>query len=487
MGEVWLARHFTLGSPVAVKMIRPEAAVNDRSLVRFQREAQLLARISSAHVVKVIDHGKHGELPYIVMEYLEGESLRDRLARRGRLSVEETGHVVKQVCRALTQSHALGLVHRDIKPANLFITRADADASEVLKVLDFGVAKTTDLLTGGFDPTQSGTLLGTPYYVSPEQAEGRTNIDYRADLWSVGVVAYECLVGWRPFDAPSVGALLAVITTGPVPIPSQMAPDAYIPPHVDRWMAKALTRYREARFNSAMEMADAYWDAAGMSSAGSGAHPVPAAVASTMKFDAQDAQLPVVAAQLAAERHSVQPEGAVHHWPGVPPPVTDPIPAALAPTARYAGLVSESLATPPPAMSALREASSRTSTVGLVVLAITTVAVAGAGGAWWALRMRATPEAAGDAPSSSQDRSAGGVTDSSPSSDTSVKEPPADDRRSDVGADVSHEPSSQVHDVPKGPPSGSPRVKSRSGEPSSSVRRVVPPPTGSSWTHRREL
>lgn len=263
MGAVWLARHLTLGNPMAVKIIRAEAALNPQARARFEREAVLAARIRSAHVVTVVDHGLHDDLPYIVMEYLEGQSLRERLDSRGRLGLVETAMIVRHVARALVVAHEIGLVHRDIKPENLFIVSVDGD--EVVKVLDFGVAKVSDeIMLDGVDPTRTGALLGTPFYLSPEQARGLRTLDHRADLWSLGVVAFECLTGRRPFAAHAMGPLIAKITVGPIPLPSQLAPELRLPLDVDRWMSQALCRDPIGRFASAMEMADAFGVATGV-------------------------------------------------------------------------------------------------------------------------------------------------------------------------------------------------------------------------------
>jgi serine/threonine-protein kinase len=263
MGTVWLAEHLSLHTPVAIKLIDSEAAKNPLARSRFDREAQLAARIRSAHVVKVLDHGMTDDgLPYIAMECLAGESLRERLTARGRLTPAETAKVVSHVCRALARSHEAGLVHRDLKPENIFVAREDDD--EIVKILDFGVAKATDLLSmAGIDPTRTGTLLGTPYYMSPEQAQGLKSVDFRSDLWSLGVVVYECLTAKRPFTAPALGVLIAKILGAPPATLAEAAPDANIPPDVELWMRKALARDPAARFASAKELSEAFMVAAG--------------------------------------------------------------------------------------------------------------------------------------------------------------------------------------------------------------------------------
>jgi eukaryotic-like serine/threonine-protein kinase len=263
MGAVWKARHMTLGTPVAIKLIKAEAARHGSARGRFAREAVLAAKIKSAHSVKVIDHGEHEGLPFIAMEYLEGESLRHRIDRLGPLSLVETARVVRHVARALSQAHELGLVHRDIKPENLFLTRADDE--EVIKVLDFGVVKVTDELSrDGVDPTKTGAMVGTPFYVSPEQARGLKTVDFRADLWSLGVVAFECLTGRRPFTAPALGPLIAKIMQGEIPKVSRVAPEANFAPEIDMWLANALCRDPARRFGSAREMAEAFSIASGV-------------------------------------------------------------------------------------------------------------------------------------------------------------------------------------------------------------------------------
>ena len=265
MGSVWLSKHLTLGTSVAVKLIAGEAARNADALARFAREAQLAARIRSRHVVQVLDHGHHDDLPFIVMEYLEGVSLRTRLDSAGRLSKLETTTIIRHVARALTHAHSVGLVHRDIKPENIFITAGEEEGEKVYKVLDFGVAKVTDeLAQTGVNPTRTGAMLGTPHYLSPEQAQGLKTLDFRSDLWALGVLAFECLAGLLPFEAPALGPLIAMITLAPIPVLSKVAPGAMITPELDAWMLQALCRDPDGRFGSAKEMAEAFVFAAGM-------------------------------------------------------------------------------------------------------------------------------------------------------------------------------------------------------------------------------
>jgi serine/threonine-protein kinase len=261
MGAVWLAEHVTLGSEVAIKLMHHEIASNPNARARFDREAQLVARIQSAHVVRVLDHGMTDDgSSFIAMERLTGESLRERLATRGRLPVADVARVVSHVTRAMTKAHEAGLIHRDLKPDNIFVSIDDD--GETFKVLDFGVAKASDALgLAGMDPTRTGALVGTPYYMSPEQAQGARSLDARADLWALGVVVYECLTGQRPFTAPALGPLIAKIMAAPIEPISTRIPG--VPREVDAWMQKALERDPNKRFQTARELGESFLVAAG--------------------------------------------------------------------------------------------------------------------------------------------------------------------------------------------------------------------------------
>ncbi len=223
MGSVWRAEHLTLRSPIAVKLIDPEIAGRQEMLERFQREAQAAAALRSPHVVQILDYGVDAGVPYIAMELLDGESLNDRLLRVGRLSHVETTRFVTHVARALARAHEAGIVHRDLKPDNVFLVRNDDQ--EIAKVLDFGVAKHGSLGSGK-GPTRTGNILGTPGYMSPEQAQGTKAVDGRSDLWALGVIAYECVVGRVPFESEALGDLLLKILrpAHPGPVAARLRP-----------------------------------------------------------------------------------------------------------------------------------------------------------------------------------------------------------------------------------------------------------------------
>nr|WP_129348127.1 serine/threonine-protein kinase [Sorangium cellulosum] len=249
MGSVWLAQHVGLDMPCAIKFMHAQG-VSQEVRLRFEREAKIAAQIRSPHVVQILDHGVWEGTPYIAMEYLEGEDLDSRIQRVGRLDPHDTMAITAQVARALTRAHAAGLVHRDLKPANIFLVRDDD--REIAKVLDFGIAK--DSTPRVASTTKTGSLLGTPAYMSPEQAQGTKSIDHRSDLWSLAVVVFECLTGKLPFDSEAFGDLLLKIMVRPLPVPSQLAP---VPPGFDAWWTRAASREPEARFQSAKEFCDA--------------------------------------------------------------------------------------------------------------------------------------------------------------------------------------------------------------------------------------
>ncbi|HKO91641.1 MAG TPA: serine/threonine-protein kinase, partial [Polyangiaceae bacterium] len=204
MGSVWRAEHLGFRAPVAVKLMDRGVGLDPDALARFHREAHSAATIRSPHVVQILDHGVDdiSNMPFIVMELLDGETLGERLTRERTLSPERTASVIGDVCRALGRAHPAGIVHRDLKPDNVFLVR---DEQEFAKVLDFGVAKSRPYALGVGETTRTGSLVGTPYYMSPEQMRGAKELDSRSDLWSVAVMACECITGRRPFEGDTVG------------------------------------------------------------------------------------------------------------------------------------------------------------------------------------------------------------------------------------------------------------------------------------------
>ncbi|WP_437507056.1 protein kinase domain-containing protein [Sorangium sp. So ce1099] len=252
MGTVWRADDLTLGSPVAIKRLGPLYAKDEAVRARFYQEAQAAAALRSPNVVQILDHGVDDDVPFIAMELLEGEDLAHRLERTSPLSPADTVRIFADVARAVRKAHDAGIVHRDLKPDNIFLARDDD--REVAKVLDFGVAKTRMSGTEGMG-TQAGVLIGTLPYMSPEQAQGAA-VDYRSDLWALGVIAFECVCGRAAITAEAPGAMILEICSEPLPVPSQVAP-VPVPPAFDEWFLQACSRDPSERFPSATAMVDA--------------------------------------------------------------------------------------------------------------------------------------------------------------------------------------------------------------------------------------
>ncbi|MBL8719818.1 MAG: protein kinase [Myxococcales bacterium] len=251
MGHVWIAWHAGLHTEVVVKLIAADLAQDPAMVARFSREAAAAAQVRSPHVVQIFDHGVTATgHPYIAMERLEGESLRERLDRTGVVPPRELAVIVGQCARALSRAHERGVVHRDIKPDNVFLTDLGADEPFV-KVLDFGIAKTE---AGPSSATTTGAVLGSPFYMSPEQILGKKDVDFHTDLWSLGVLTYEALLGVRPFAGETIGALSISICREDLPVPSSQR--AGVPASFDDWFARACAREPRRRFASVGELAD---------------------------------------------------------------------------------------------------------------------------------------------------------------------------------------------------------------------------------------
>jgi serine/threonine protein kinase len=254
MGSVWVAENMALKANVALKLIRAdvaEASANDR----FLSEARLAARLQHAAIVRVFDFGTtQNDEPFIVMELLEGETLGQRLTRLGSIDPVELCQTLLPIIDALHSAHGHGVIHRDLKPDNVFIAKAEGGGVQP-KLLDFGIAKlrgesafhTTKL-------TQAGTLIGSPDYMSPEQARGETDLDPRSDVWALCVLAYECLVGKPPFHGDNYNALLwSIIHDEPVPITVFQAGDS----ELWRLLKTGFAKDRNGRWDSARKLGEA--------------------------------------------------------------------------------------------------------------------------------------------------------------------------------------------------------------------------------------
>jgi serine/threonine-protein kinase len=255
MGSVYSATDLNTTAKVAVKVLKPEAAGQYETVERFFREARAAVAIDSAHVVKVLDVGetRRNGLPYMVMEYLEGEDLGAVIQRRRKLPIDEIADFVIQACIGLSKAHSLGIVHRDIKPSNLWIAKGTGGVA-LLKILDFGISKTD--AGSGVDErlTATTSVFGSPSYMSPEQVRSAKNVDLRTDIWGLGTVLYECLTGGRlPFEGDNAGAVFAAIIADP-PQPIRLfRPD--VPEAFEAIVLAALQKPRDARIGSASELA----------------------------------------------------------------------------------------------------------------------------------------------------------------------------------------------------------------------------------------
>jgi serine/threonine protein kinase len=265
MGSVWRATHTGLGEQVAVKLVSSSFARSSEALRRFDTEAKSAAKLRSRHVPHVFDNGVLEDgTPFLVMDLLRGESLAARLGRLGPIPLPETVSILEQCCRALTRAHSLGIIHRDIKPENVYLAQSVDDDGYIVKVLDFGIAKVTSSLSAdGRSSTRTGTLLGTPLYMSPEQARGLRSIDARTDLYSLGLVAFTMLTGRLPFLGETIGDLLLQICSEPLPSIRAAAPT--LPLAMEAWFQKACARQAEDRYPTAQALVEALRVAAGIS------------------------------------------------------------------------------------------------------------------------------------------------------------------------------------------------------------------------------
>jgi serine/threonine-protein kinase len=222
MGEVWAATHQVTRRSVAMKFVRGTGHARPELRRRFMREARAASAVQHPNVVEVFDVFElDAETPVMVMELLSGETLGRRLAREGQLDLDQALALLVPAVSAVGAAHALGVVHRDLKPENLFLSRASGSTEfeTVVKVLDFGIAKLSSEMAGETGVTETGTTLGTPCYMAPEQAMAERELDHRVDVWAFGVILYETLSGARPIEGDTVGQVVKhLMTTGITPL-----------------------------------------------------------------------------------------------------------------------------------------------------------------------------------------------------------------------------------------------------------------------------
>lgn len=256
MGVVVAARHRDLDQRVAVKFLLPEIAKRQDAAERFRREARAAVRITSEHVARVLDVGSSDDgVPYMVMEYLNGDDLAAELRTRGQLPVNEAVSYILQACEAVAEAHAAGIVHRDLKPANLFLAKR-ADGSRLVKVLDFGISKST--MGGSMSDlalTTTSALIGSPLYMSPEQMHSAKSVDARTDIWSMGAIAFQLLAGRPPYVAESIPQLCSALLNDAPPRLAEFRNDVH--PELEAAILGALTKDRNQRFGSVADFARA--------------------------------------------------------------------------------------------------------------------------------------------------------------------------------------------------------------------------------------
>jgi serine/threonine-protein kinase len=362
MGTVYLAEHPRLGRKVAIKVLHSELNRNPEFVSRFFVEAKAATEIGSDHIVGVLDFGELPDgTPYLILEWLEGHSLGQVLLAEKKLSLVRAIHIMRGVARALGAAHAMGIVHRDLKPDNIFLVRKEDDP-EFVKVLDFGIAK---LMPHGNEQlrikTETGALIGTPQYMSPEQCRGADKVDQRTDIYALGVIFYEMVTGRLPFVAAGLGDLLIAHMTETAP--SLRSIDPNIPAAVDEAIATALAKTPEQRFQKIDAFVDALSEA--WTSSGpirTGVMPVAAGVDVTRSPQStltRTAAQMVVAEPPARARSTVALVGVVVAalavvglvaWRGarreVAAPIVAPAPAVAVPSSPP--VMPTSVTTPPP-------------------------------------------------------------------------------------------------------------------------------------------
>jgi serine/threonine protein kinase len=263
MGAVYEGENTRIKRRVAIKVLHASVSSSTDNVARFEREAQAAGRIGSEHICEVLDLGV---LPdgsrYMVMEYLDGETLSQRIKKNGRLAPAQSIPLMSQVLDALGAAHAAGIVHRDLKPDNIFILPNKAGRTDFIKILDFGVSKFSQMSGDEFNVTRAGAVVGTPYYMSPEQARGMAQVDARSDIYALGVVLYQETTGQVPFRAETFNELLFKIALELPTPPQQFVPD--LDPEFAAIIQRAMAREQAHRFQTCAEFKEALlqWQAA---------------------------------------------------------------------------------------------------------------------------------------------------------------------------------------------------------------------------------
>jgi serine/threonine protein kinase/tetratricopeptide (TPR) repeat protein len=252
MATVFKAYHPALDRYVAIKVMHPAFTEDPNFLARFQREARIVAKLDHPHIVPIYDFAEHKDHPYLVMRFIEGETLKARL-RRETLDTEQVLRIVRAVGKALTYAHGQGVLHRDIKPSNVLLTPEGG-----VYLTDFGLARMAE---AGESTLSRDMMVGTPQYISPEQAKGVRELDARTDIYSLGVVLYEMVVGQAPFTADTPYAIIHDHIFTPLPLPRELNPD--LPEPLERVLLRALAKDPDDRFQTVEELVNALEEALG--------------------------------------------------------------------------------------------------------------------------------------------------------------------------------------------------------------------------------
>jgi serine/threonine-protein kinase len=259
MGLVYEGLHRDIDKQVAIKVLRDDLSRRPEVVARFRQEAKSASRIGHENIVDISDFGETTRgASYFVMEFLDGEDLGNVLGRDATVDAERACAIVLQCCRALSATHAKGIVHRDIKPENIFLTKRDG-VDDFVKIVDFGIAKMSDIEMDGAPGrklTKTGMIFGTPEYMSPEQAAGK-ELDHRVDVYALGIILYECLAGRVPFEGDTFMGVLTQHLFAELPPIMEMNPNANVTPELELVIRKALAKDPDDRYQDTEELAEA--------------------------------------------------------------------------------------------------------------------------------------------------------------------------------------------------------------------------------------